>query len=165
MLAAAKSVSLGLLQLGGGPLLARAQVTLSLSGQPLTKTVSLRADSTLVEVTLQMRALPGTSALMRTSTSLQTDTRTDDLGFAAFEHRVDAHPIQAGDVTYRRYIFYPITYWSDVSSNGYGLSLITHGRQGVGGNSELTLLLARLVSDPDDQAHEQEGFEDLFQVK
>lgn len=152
---ARQSQSLARIQLlASGPLLARAQVTLSLGGQPVTKTVTLRADSSLIEVTLQMRALPETSALMRSSTSLQTDTRTDDLGFAAFEHRVDPRPIQVGDITYRRNIFYPITYWSDVSSGGYGLSLITHGLQGVGGTGELTLLLARSVSDPGDQAHE-----------
>jgi len=140
--------------LAGGPLVARAQITFSLGGQPVTKTVTLRADSPLVEVTLQMKALPETSALMRTSTSLQTDTRTDDLGFAAFEHPVDARPIQPGDITYRRNIFYPITYWSDVSSGDYGLSLITHGLQGVGGTGELNLLLVRSVSDPGDQASE-----------
>jgi hypothetical protein len=130
-----------------GPLLGRASVYFSLGGQPVTKTVTLRADNPLVEVTLQMRALPQTSALTETPTIFKTETRTDDLGFAAFSHKVDTHLIQPGDVTYRREIFYPITYWSDVSSASRGVSLITHGLQGVGGGGNLYLLLARSVSD------------------
>ena len=94
-----------------------------------------------------MRAIPQTSALTEIPTIFKTETRTDDLGFAAFSHKVDTRPIQPGDVTYRREIFYPITYWSDVSSRGSGLSLITHGLQGVGGGGDLYLLLARSVSD------------------
>jgi hypothetical protein len=137
-----------------GPLVARARIAFALGGQPITKTITLRADSPLVEVTLQMKALPETTALMYTPTTLQTGIRTDDLGFAAFEHQVDTRPIQPGDITYRRKIFYPVMYWSDVSSGGYGLSLITHGLQGVGGAGNLYLLLARSVSDPGDQAHE-----------
>ncbi len=141
--------------LAQGPLLTRARASFSLDGQPITKTITLRANSSLVEVSLQMRALPQSSALLQTSTSLQAQTRTDDLGFAAFRHMLDARPIQPGDRTYRREIFYPITYWSDVSSGGKGLSLITHGLQGVGGIKDLTLLLARSVSD-----NGQEGVND-----
>jgi len=130
-----------------GPLLGRASAYFSLGGQPITKTITLRAGSSLVEVSLQMRAIPQTSALTEIPTIYKTETRTDDLGFAAFSHRVDTRPIQPGDVTYRREIFYPITYWSDVSSRSSGLSLITHGLQGVGGGGNLYLLLARSVSD------------------
>jgi hypothetical protein len=140
--------------LATGPLLGRVQAAFSLGGQPITKTVTLRADSPLIEVTLQMMALPETTALIQIPTILQTDIRTDDLGFAALEHQIDTRPIQPGDVTYRRKIFYPITYWSDVSDKDYGLSLITHGLLGVGGTGKLYLLLARSVSDLDNPAPE-----------
>jgi hypothetical protein len=148
-------VSAHLELLAQGPLLARARASFSLDGQPITKTITLRANNPLVEVSLQMQALPQTSALLQTPTNLQAHTRTDDLGFAAFQHALDARPIQPGDRTYRREIFYPVTYWSDVSSGGRGLSLITHGLQGVGGIDDLTLLLARSVSD-----NGQEGVND-----
>jgi Glycosyl hydrolases family 38 N-terminal domain/Glycosyl hydrolases family 38 C-terminal domain len=138
-----------------GPLLVRARATFSLDGQLITKTITLRANSPLVEVSLQMHALPQTSALLQTPTNLAAQTRTDDLGFADFQHAVDARPIQSGDRTYRREIFYPVTYWSDVSAGGIGLSLITHGLQGVGGINNLTLLLARSVNDKG-----QEGVDD-----
>jgi hypothetical protein len=133
--------------LAEGPLLARARASFTLDGQPVIKTITLRAGSPLVEVDLQMHALPQSSALLEIPTSLQAQTRTDDLGFGAFKHTLDARPIQPGDRTYRREIFYPIMYWSDVSSGGRGLSLITHGLQGLGGINDLTLLLARSVSD------------------
>ncbi len=154
-LARQSRVSAVLKLLAQGPLLGRAQVSLSLDGQPITKTITLRANSPLVEVSLQMHALPQTSALLQTPTNLTAQTRTDDLGFADFQHTLDARPIQPGDRTYRREIFYPITYWSDVSSGGKGLSLITHGLQGIGGINHLTLLLARSVSD-----NGQEGVND-----
>jgi Glycosyl hydrolases family 38 N-terminal domain/Glycosyl hydrolases family 38 C-terminal domain len=154
-LARQSQVSARLKVLAQGPLLARAQASFSLDGQPITKTITLRADSPLVEVSLQMHALPQTSAMLQTPTNLKAQSRTDDLGFADFQHVVDARPIQPGDRTYRREIFYPITYWSDVSSGGKGLSLITHGLQGVGGINDLTLLLARSVSD-----NGQEGIND-----
>jgi len=140
--------------LAEGPLVARARLTFTLSGEPITKTITLRAESQLIEVTLQMKALPDTTALMQTSTIVPANTRTDDLGFAALEHPVDTRPIQPGDITYRRRIFYPFTYWSDVSAGSYGLSLITHGLQGIGGTGNLSLLLARSVSDPGDARHE-----------
>ena len=133
--------------LAGGPLIARAQVAFTLDGQPLTKTVTLRADSPLIEVTLDIKALPETTALVQTPTTLNTDRRTDDLGFTAFHHPIDARPIISGDITYRRDIFYPIMYWSDVSSGAAGLTLITHGLQGVAGTSTLSFMLIRDVSD------------------
>ncbi len=157
-LARQSQVSARLELLAQGPLLARARVSFSLDGQPITKTITLRANSPLVEVSLQMHALPQSSALLQTPTNLTAQTRTDDLGFADFQHALDAHPIQPGDRTYRREIFYPITYWSDVSSGGKGLSLITHGLQGLGGINDLTLLLARSVSDKG-----QEGVNDTQQ--
>jgi Glycosyl hydrolases family 38 N-terminal domain/Glycosyl hydrolases family 38 C-terminal domain len=155
-LARQSQVSARLVLLAQGPLLARAQASFSLDGQPITKTITLRADSPLVEVSLQVHALPQTSALLEIPTNLKAQSRTDDLGFADFQHSVDARPIQPGDRTYRREIFYPVTYWSDVSSGGRGLSLITHGLQGVGGINNLTLLLARSVSD-----NGQEGVNDI----
>jgi hypothetical protein len=136
--------------LASGPLLARAQAVFSLGGQVLTKTVTLRAGSPLIEVVLQLKALPGTTAIVQTPTSLRADSRTDDLGFMAFTHTVDNRPIVPGDVTYRREIFYPVTYWSDVSEGSSGLSLITHGLQGVGGMGELNLLLVRDVTTRDE---------------
>jgi hypothetical protein len=148
-------VSAHLKLLTQGPLLARAQVIFPLDGQPITKTITVRANSPLVEVSLQMHALPQTSALLETPTNLTAQARTDDLGFADFQHTLDARPIQPGDRTYRREIFYPVTYWSDVSSGSKGLSLITHGLQGVGGINNLTLLLARSVND-----NGQEGVND-----
>jgi hypothetical protein len=133
--------------LAEGPLLARVQLTFALAGQPLTKTVTLRADSPVVELAVEIRAIPETTAVVHTPLALTTATRTDDLGFAAFQHPVDNRPIQPGDITYRREIFYPITYWSDVSDTGTGLTLISHGLQGVGGTSNLTFMLVRQVSD------------------
>jgi len=133
--------------LAGGPLIARAQVTFTLDGQPLTKTVTVRADDPLIEVVLEIKALPETSAVLHIPTTLEAETRTDDLGFAAFTHPVDNRPIAPGDRTYRRDIFYPVTYWSDVSDASGGLTLITHGLQGVGGTSNLSLLLVRQVTE------------------
>jgi hypothetical protein len=136
--------------LAAGPLLARAQVAFTLGDRPLTKTVTLRAGSPLIEVTLDVAAPLETTALAQTSTILTTTTRTDDLGFAAFEHPVDSRPIVPGDITYRRDIFYPIIYWSDVSlragvgsTTDLGLTLITHGLQGVGGTGALSFMLVR----------------------
>lgn len=136
--------------LAAGPLLARVQVAFTLEDRPLTKTVTLRADSPLIEVTLSIAAPLKTTALVQTSTILTTTTRTDDLGFAAFEHPVDSRPITPGDITYRREIFYPIVYWSDVSRRAgggstadIGLTLITHGLQGVAGTGTLSFMLVR----------------------
>jgi hypothetical protein len=135
--------------LDAGPLLARAQVALRLGGQPVTKTVTLRAGSPLVEVTATLNALPETSAVIHTPTGLQTQSRTDDLGFAAFTHPFDPQPITPGDITYRRKIFYPTMYWTDVSDAEAGLTLITHGLQGISGVSELGILAVRWVTDKD----------------
>jgi hypothetical protein len=135
--------------LAEGPLLARAQAAFVLAGQPITKTVTVRAGAPLVEVTLELRALPESSALLQIATALQPAARTDDLGFQAFTHVFDAGPIVPGDVTYRRQIFYPFMYWSDVSAGGRGLTLITHGLQGLAGMPLLNLLLARQVTDED----------------
>jgi hypothetical protein len=132
-----------------GPLLARVQAAFSLGGQPITKTVTLRADSPLVEIMLEIKALPETSALVHTPTRLQIEARTDDLGFGAFTHEFDVRPIAPGDITYRRKIFYPTMYWTDVSDADAGLTLITHGLQGVGGVNNLSLLLTRQVTDKD----------------
>jgi Glycosyl hydrolases family 38 N-terminal domain/Glycosyl hydrolases family 38 C-terminal domain len=144
--------------LADGPLLARAQAVFSLGGQPITKTVTLRADDPMIEVQLQIAALPKTSAIVETPTTLAAQTRTDDLGFAAFQHPVDNRPIVAGDITYRREIFYPITYWGDVSDPNHGLALITHGLQGLGGTGTLNLLLVRDVTDT---GRDNEGVTDL----
>jgi hypothetical protein len=47
--------------LATGPLLAHAQVVVMLGGQPVTKTITLRADSSLIEVALDIAGLPETS--------------------------------------------------------------------------------------------------------
>jgi hypothetical protein len=136
--------------------LARAQAVFTLGGPALTqtvtltKTVTVRADSLLVEVALDIQARPMTSAVLNTPTILQPQARTDDLGFLSFTHPVDAKPIAPGDVTYRREIFYPVSYWTDVSANGLGLSLITQGLQGMGGASTLETLLVRSATDSRD---------------
>jgi hypothetical protein len=135
--------------LADGPLLARAQAAFALGGQPITKTVTVRAGAPLVEVTLELRALPDTSALLQIATSLQPASRIDDLGFQSFTHVLDTGPILPGDVTYRRQIFYPFMYWSGVSAGGHGLTLITQGLQGLAGMPVLNLLLARQVTDED----------------
>lgn len=132
--------------LASGPLIARAQAVFSLAGQVITKTMTLRAGEPLVEVALDIRALPDSSAILQTATTLHPTARTDDLGFLAFQHAVDNRPIAAGDITYRRKIFYPLTYWSDVTADGNGLTLITHGLQGLGGLDTLNLLLVRQVA-------------------
>jgi len=133
--------------LAAGPLLARAQAVALLGGQPITKTVTLRAGSPLIEVTLDIAALPETTAIAQTPTTLNTATRADDLGFATFTHPVDNSPIVSGTITYRREVFYPIMAWGDVSAGGAGLALITHGLQGLGGSKTLNLMLVRQVSD------------------
>lgn len=133
--------------LAEGPLLARAQATFTLGGQPITKTITLRADDPLIEVNLQIAALPQTTAIAQTPTTISTTARTDDLGFGAFNHPVDNHPIVPGDVTYRREIFYPIMSWGDASANGAGLTIITHGLQGLGGTGTLNLMLVRDVTE------------------
>ena len=144
------AVSAQIFTLAAGPLIARAQAVFSLDGQSLTKTVTVRADSSLVEVALEIKALPNTSAVLLTPTTLQPQTRTDDLGFLPFAHSVDRTPIAPGDVTYRREIFYPVTYWSDVSAGGAGLTLITHGLQGIGGMGDFNTLLVRWTTDSRD---------------
>ena len=110
----------------------------------------MRADDPLVEVDLDISALPETTAIVETPTILDTDQRTDDLGFGAFEHAIDPRPIVPGDVTYHRSIFYPIIYWSDASTSDLGLTLITHGLQGVGGGATRSVMLIRQVTkDPE----------------
>jgi Glycosyl hydrolases family 38 N-terminal domain/Glycosyl hydrolases family 38 C-terminal domain len=133
--------------LAEGPLLARAQAVFVLGGQPLTRTITLRADSPLIDVALDISALPETTAIVQTPTTRASDMRTDDLGFAAFTHPIDNRPIISGTITYRREVFYPITAWGDVSADGAGLTLISHGLQGLGGTSTLNLMLLREVSD------------------
>jgi alpha-mannosidase len=118
-----------------------------LGGQPVTKTVTLRADSLLIDVALDMAGLPETTAIVQTPTTHHTSARTDDLGFAAFTHPIDNSPIVSGTITYRREVFYPIMAWGDVSSDDAGLTLITHGLQGLGGTNTLNLMLVRAVSD------------------
>jgi len=130
-----------------GPLLARAQAMLTLGGQPITKTVTLRAGSPLIEVALDIAALPETTAIVQTPTTRHAGTRTDDLGIAAYTHPVDNSAIVSGTITYRREVFYPIISWGDVSADGAGLTLITHGLQGLGGTETLNLMLVRQVSD------------------
>jgi hypothetical protein len=132
-----------------GPLVARAQAVFVIGDQPVTKTVTLRANDPLIEVALDIKALPDTTALVQMPTLISTTLRTDDLGFTAFQHPIDTRPIISGDITYRRAIFYPIMSWSTVSADGIGLSLITHGLQGVAGTDTLSLMLVRQVTDPD----------------
>ncbi len=132
--------------LANGPLLARAQAVFTLGDQPITKTITVRADDPAIEVTLDIKSLPETTAIVQTPTIISTTLRTDDLGLTAFEHPIDNRPIISGDITYRREIFYPIMYWSDVSANDIGLSLITHGLQGLGGTQTLNLMLVRDVT-------------------
>ncbi len=143
--------------LAAGPLLARVQATFTLGDAPLTKTITLRADSPLVEVTLDVRALPETSAVAHSPTMFTVTQRTDDLGFAAFTHPIDARPIISGDITYRRKIFYPITYWSTLAKDGAGLTLVTQGLQGIAGSNAFNFLLARSVT----RDEHDEGVEDL----
>ncbi len=133
--------------LASGPLLARTQAVIMLGGQPITKTITLRADSPLIEVALDIAGLPETTAIVQTPTTRHTSTRTDDLGFAAFSHPIDNSPIVSGTITYRREVFYPIMAWGDVSSDDAGLTLITQGLQGLGGTDTLNLMLVRDVSD------------------
>jgi Glycosyl hydrolases family 38 C-terminal domain len=128
---------------------ARASFAFEMQGQSITKTVTLRAGSPWVEVALQVAVPPDTSAVLQTQDVLATDTRTDDLGFAAFEHSIDTQPIHSGDITYRRPIFYPIVGWSDVTAGGSGLSLLTHGLQAPAGTDQFSLLLLRQATDPD----------------
>jgi hypothetical protein len=132
--------------LASGPLLGRVEAAFTLGGEQIVKIVTMRADQPLIEVELKIRALPETSALIHTPTRLDTDMRTDDLGFAAFHHKIDARPLAPGDRTYRREIFYPIVYWSDVSRNNLGLSIITHGLQGVSGGPTRAVMLVREVT-------------------
>ncbi len=136
--------------LAKGPLLVRVQAVFILEGQQIVKTVTMHANDPLIEVELDISTLPETTAIAQTPTILDTDTRTDDLGFGAFTHKVDTRPIASGDRTYRRSIFYPIMYWSDVSSNNLGLTLITHGLQGVSGGDTRGIMLVRQVTkDPE----------------
>jgi len=132
--------------LASGPLIARVQAVFTLDGQQILKTVTMRADDPLIEVELDISALAETTAIAETPTILETDMRTDDLGFGAFTHKIDTRPIASGDRTYRRSIFYPIMYWSDVSSNNLGLTLITHGLQGVSGGATRGVMLVREVT-------------------
>jgi len=155
VLARESEVSAELNVLASGPLIARAQAVFLLGGQQIVKTVTLRAGNPLIEVELELQALPDSIAIAHTSTILDTDMRTDDLGFGAFHHKIDTRPITPGDRTYRREIFYPIMYWSDVSKEDLGLTLITHGLQGVSGGKQRGVMLVRQaagdyesVSDP-----------------
>ena len=139
-----------LTNLAAGPLVGRVQASFILGGQGVIKTVTMRADDPLVEVDLDISALPETTAIVETPTILDTNQRTDDLGFGAFEHAIDPRPIVPGDVTYHRSIFYPIIYWSDASTSDLGLTLITHGLQGVGGGATRSVMLIRQVTkDPE----------------
>lgn len=133
--------------LAQGPLLARVQLTFLLAGVPVTKTVTLRANEPQVDVAIQVQATPQTTVLVQTPTTIQTVNRTDDLGALAYTHRIDTRPITAGDITYRRKIFYPILYWTDVRADGKGLTLLTHGLQGIAGAQTLSWMLTRDVSD------------------
>ncbi len=144
-----------LTMLATGPLLVRAQAVFELGDQPITKTVTVRADDLTIGVALDLKALPETTVIVQTPTIISLTTRTDDLGFTAFEHPIDNRPIISGDITYRREIFYPIMYWGDVSDNDLGLSLITHGLQGLGGTQTLNLMLVR------DVTRDEEGVTDL----
>ena len=155
VIARESEVSAELTVLASGQLIAQAQAVFRLGGQQIVKTVTLRADDPLIEVELEMQALPDSVAIAHTSTILDTDLRTDDLGFSAFNHKIDTRPITPGDRTYRREIFYPIMYWSDVSKDDLGLTLITHGLQGVSGGDRRGVMLVRQaagdyesVSDP-----------------
>jgi len=129
-----------------GPLLVRVQALFTLGGQQIVKIVTLRADDPLIEVELEISALSETTAIAQTPTILDADARTDDLGFGAFTHEIDTRPIASGDRTYRRSIFYPIMYWSDVSKDNIGLTLITHGLQGVSGGAIRGVMLVREVT-------------------
>lgn len=133
--------------LADGPLIARVQATFELGGQPVTKTVTLYANSARVDISVDLATLPETTALMQMPATITTTIRTDDTGFAALGHPIDSRPIISGTITYRREVFYPITGWSDISDGGAGLSLITHGLQGLGGTQTLSLMLVRAVSD------------------
>ena len=146
VIARESEVSAQLTVLASGPLIARVQAVFMLGGQQVLKTVTLRAEDPLVEVELELRALPDSIAIAHTSTILDTDTRTDDLGLGAFNHKIDTRPIAPGDRTYRREIFYPIMYWSDVSIDELGLTLITHGLQGVSGGATRGVMLVRQAS-------------------
>jgi hypothetical protein len=146
VIARESEVTAQLTMLASGPLLARVQAVFMLGGQQVVKTVTVRADDPLVEVELELHALPDSIAIAHTSTILETDTRTDDLGFGAFNHKIDTRPIAPGDRTYRREIFYPIMYWSDVSRDELGLTLITHGLQGVSGGATRGVMLIRQAS-------------------
>ena len=133
--------------LAEGPLLARVEITCTIGGVPVVKTITLKADSPLVEVTARLAALPETTALVQVPTTRATTSRTDDLGFGAFTHQLDNRPITPGTITYRRVVFYPTIGWSDVSADGAGLTLITHGLQGLAGTDTLSMMLVRQVSD------------------
>ncbi len=142
--------------LAQGPLVARAQIVFVTNGLPMTKTITLRADSSRIDVALDARAIPGTTALVQMSTTISTTLRTDDLGFGSITHEIDARPIISGDVTYRRKIFYPTMYWSDVSNNDAGLTLITQGLQGIAGTSTLNFMLVRDVTERDEGVTDRE---------
>lgn len=135
--------------LAAGPLLARVQVTFTLVNVPVTKTVTLYANEPQVAVTIQARAIPETTVLVQTPTTLQTDSRTDDLGIIPFTHKIDTRPLQKGDITYRRKIFYPILYWTDIRAGNEGITLLTHGLQGIAGAQTLSWMLTRDVTDQD----------------
>ena len=132
--------------LASGPLIARVQAIFMLEGQQVVKTVTMRADDPLIEVGLELSAIAETTALAQTSTILETDMRTDDLGFGSVNHKIDTRPVASGDRTYRRSIFYPIMYWSDVSNSNVGLTLITQGLQGVSGGATRGVMLVREVT-------------------
>ena len=133
--------------LASGPLVARVQVTVSLGGQTVVKTVTVTAGSPRVDVTVAVAALPQTSVIVQVPLALAATARTDDLGFTSLTHQVDDQPITPGTSTYRREVFYPFEAWSDVSAGGAGLTLMTHGLQGLGGMTTLNLLLVRDVND------------------
>ena len=150
--------------LASGPLVARAQAVMTLGGQPITRTVTLQANSPVVDVELELAAAPESTAIVQTPTTRNADTRTDDLGFATFSHAIDDSPIVSGTITYRREVFYPVMSWGDVSADGAGLTIITHGLQGLGGTRTLNLMLVRQVSDggrPDSEGVTDRGIHSL----
>ena len=70
-----------LTNLAAGPLVGRVQASFILGGQPVVKTVTMRADDPLVEVDLDISALPETTAIVETPTILDTDHADGRSGF------------------------------------------------------------------------------------
>ncbi|GAC1646258.1 MAG: hypothetical protein NVS4B8_18320 [Herpetosiphon sp.] len=147
--------------LADGPLIARAQAVFELGGQAITKTVTLHANSPQIDVELEIATLPETTAIVQIPTTRAATLRTDDMGFGVFVHAVDDSPIVSGTVTYRREVFYPITAWGDVSAADAGITLLTHGLQGLGGTQTLNLMLGRQVTKRNDEGVTDRGYHTL----